>query len=267
VAARLQIRLLRRVGRDGKFLGGLAMPKYPRQKGKPVELPVYGDADHNLGIWCAIGVLVVNWDSDESVFLGMLQALLGGDKETAIIAWLSFHNTANRLELVRRLTKQHVTDKALRADIESAVVEFGGCTKTRNFFCHAAYGGDDEARLRVAHSISLSDDGEQLIRDASRPLDRSTLNDVTETARRLADLNPVLWDLVRRIESNFQGPPCRYSMAPGWRSWRPEQRVRLRPRLASAAFIPRPQGRRLRRSLLALLGVSKRVAFTLRTWY
>jgi hypothetical protein len=198
VAARLQIRLLRRVGRDGKFLGSLAMPKYPRQKGRPVELPVYGDADHNLGIWCAIGVLVVNWGSDESVFLGMLQALLGGDKETAIIAWLSFHNTANRLELVRHLTKQHVTDKALRADIESAVVEFGGCTKTRNFFCHAAYGGDDEARLRVAHSISLSDDGEQLIR---------------ETARRLADLNPVLWDLVRRIEGSLQVPPAKWQTA------------------------------------------------------
>ena len=118
------------------------MPKYPREKGKPVELPLYGDAEHNLGIYHAIGVLAINWGSDESVFLAMLQALLGGEKQTAIIVWLSFHNTANRLELLRRLTKQHVTDKALRADIESAVVEFAGCTKTRNFFCHAAYVSD-----------------------------------------------------------------------------------------------------------------------------
>ncbi|HEV7910282.1 MAG TPA: hypothetical protein VGP28_04165 [Methylocella sp.] len=200
------------VTKSVKLLGGLAEPKYPREKGERIELPLYGDAEHNLGIWCAIGVLVVNWGSDESVFLAILQALLGGDKETAIIVWLSFHNTANRLELVRRLTKQHVIDKALRADIESAVVEFVGCTKTRNFFCHAAYRSDDQARLRVAQSISLSDDGEPLIRDASRLLDRSTLNVVTETARRLADLNPVLWVLVRRLEDALQVPPAKWSI-------------------------------------------------------
>jgi hypothetical protein len=31
-----------------KLLGGLAMPKYPREKGESIELPVYGDAEHNL---------------------------------------------------------------------------------------------------------------------------------------------------------------------------------------------------------------------------
>jgi hypothetical protein len=145
---------------SGQFLwprlfGGFAIPKYPREKGKPIDLPVYGDAEHNMRIYQAVGVLVINWGSDESLFLAMLQALLAGDKPSAIITWASFHNTANRLELVRRLTRQHVTDKALRADIESAISEFAGCTKTRNFFCHAAYGFDDQARLAVAHSINL----------------------------------------------------------------------------------------------------------------
>jgi hypothetical protein len=193
---------------DGKLsLERFAMPKYSREKGKPFDLPVYGDAEHNMGIYHLIGVLVINWGTDESIFLAMLQALLGGDKQTAIIVWFSFYNTTNRLELVRRLIKQHVTDKALQADIESAMVEFLGCTKTRNFFCHAAYSPDDKARLSVAHSISLSDNGEPLIRNAPRLLDRSTLNDIGETARRLADLNPVLWGLVRRLEEALQVPP------------------------------------------------------------
>ena len=95
------------------------------------------------------------------------------------------------------------------ADVENAVVEFLGCTKTRNFFCHAAYSTDDQARLSAAHSASLSDNGEPLIRDNSRLLDRSALNDIVETARRLADLNPVLWGLVRRLEDALQVPPER----------------------------------------------------------
>jgi hypothetical protein len=185
------------------------MPKYPREKGRPIDLPVYGDAQHNMGIYHAIGVLVINWGGDESVFQAMLQALLAGDKYSAIITWASFHNTANRLELVRRLTRQHITDKALRRDIESAITEFAGYTRTRNFFCHAAYGSDDQARLTVAHSINLTDNDAAPIRDASRLLDRAALNDIVETARRLADLNPVLWELVSRLEDALQIPLAR----------------------------------------------------------
>ena len=187
------------------------MPKYPRERGIPIDLPVYGDAEHNIRIYQAIGVLVINWGSDESLFLAMLQALLAGDKPSAIITWASFHNTASRLELVRRLARQHVTDKALRADLESAITEFAGCTKTRNFFCHAAYGMDDQARLAVAHSINLSDSDNEAspIRDASRPLDRANLQQIVETARRLADLNPILWELVARVEHALQVPPAK----------------------------------------------------------
>lgn len=109
---------------------------------------------------------------------------------------------------MRRLTRQRVVDKVLRADVESTIIEFGGCTKTRNFYCHAAYGSDDQARLMVAHSINLSDSNDEAspIRDPSRPLDRANLREIAEAARRLADLNPVLWKLVARLEDALQVP-------------------------------------------------------------
>jgi hypothetical protein len=178
------------------------MPKYPRERGKPIDLPVYGDGEHNMRIYQAIGALVTTWGTDESWFLAMLQALLAGDKSSAMIVWASFHNTRSRLELVRRLVRQHVTDEALRADLESAITEFAGCTKIRNFFCHAAYGGDEEGRLAVAHSInvSTSENDASPIADASQPLDRGNLQQLVETTRRLADLNPILCDLVARLE-------------------------------------------------------------------
>jgi hypothetical protein len=187
------------------------MAKYPREKGKPIDLPVYGDGEHNMRIYQAIGALVITWGTDESWFLAMLQALLACDKRSAMITWASFHNTASRVELVRHLARQHVTDKALRADLESAITEFAGCTKTRNFFCHAAYGCDEEGRLAVAHNISLSapDSGASPIVDASRPLDRANLQQLTETTRRLADLNPILSELVARLGHALQVPPAK----------------------------------------------------------
>lgn len=80
--------------------------------------------------------------------------------------------------------------------------------QNQNFFCHAAYGSDDQARLTVAHSIILSDSDEDAspIRDASRPLDRANMHEIVETARRLADLNAVLWELVSRLEDALQVP-------------------------------------------------------------
>jgi hypothetical protein len=51
-----------------------------------------------MRIYQAIGVLVINWGSDESLVLAILQVLLAGDKPSAIITSSSFLNTASRLE-------------------------------------------------------------------------------------------------------------------------------------------------------------------------
>lgn len=110
-----------------------------RRKGKPVDLPIYGDAEHNINVYHAIGVLVINWAADESWFQAMLRPFFGGDKWSAAVAWYSFNSTANRLELVLRLCRQNIDDAALLAEIEAAHTEFAGCTKVRNYFCHATY--------------------------------------------------------------------------------------------------------------------------------
>ena len=50
-----------------------------RRKGKPVDLPIYGDAEHNINVYHAIGVLVINWAADESWFQAMLRPFFGGN--------------------------------------------------------------------------------------------------------------------------------------------------------------------------------------------
>lgn len=181
------------------------MPKYPREKGKPINLPVYGDAGHNIGIYHAVGVLVINWSSDESVFLALLQALLGGDSGSARVVWFSHHNTATRLEVISRLARENLRDTALVADISAILADFGGCSKIRNFFCHAIYESDDSGKLWRVHGATLSEEGAP-IRIDTRNLDRANLNIIVETARNLADMNEPIWRLVVRVEDALRVP-------------------------------------------------------------
>jgi hypothetical protein len=184
-------------------LRGCCMSK--KSGGKPVDLPIYGDAAHNMAVYHAIGVLVINWAIDESVFRAMLQALMRGEMETAAVAWFSHHNTAARLELVSRLCRQHIDDAALVADTEAAIKDFSGCTAVRNFFCHATYHMNAEAELQSAESINLMQVGKPLRRDA-RLLDKQSLNHIIDAASKLADMNEALWSLVEKIETALGVP-------------------------------------------------------------
>lgn len=174
-----------------------------RRKGRPVDLPVYGEAQHNMGVYQAIGVLVVNWAADESWFQAMLAPFFGGDKWSAAIAWYSYNSTANRLELVLRLCRQHIDDAALLSEIEAAHTEFTGCSRVRNYFCHATYMYADDGKLASANNVSLSQTGRPL-RLEERALGPQTLNQITDAARRLADLNEVLAKLPDRISRTLR---------------------------------------------------------------
>jgi hypothetical protein len=106
------------------------------RKQKRVTIPVHRDLAHNAGFFLAIGGLVVNWANNESVFMAMLQALVGGERHTATIIWHSHRTTAARLELIARLAREQVQDETLVRDIENAISRFKGFSRTRNFFCH-----------------------------------------------------------------------------------------------------------------------------------
>jgi hypothetical protein len=166
--------------------------------GKPVDLPIYGDAEHNINVYHAIGALVINWANDESWFRGMLTPFFDGDRHSAAIAWFSHNSSANRIALVLRLCRQHIKDRALLSEIEKVHTEFSGCSKIRNFFCHGTYSYADDGKLASVENVTLSQEGKPL-RPETRALDKQTLNSVVETARRLADLNELLSELPNKI--------------------------------------------------------------------
>jgi hypothetical protein len=180
------------------------MPKRSRSadpNGKPIRIPVHGDIDHNAGIYLAIGSLIVHWANNESVFLAMLQTLIGGDGRAAgNIIWYSQRTTKARLDLFLRLCRAQVNDDALLREINQAARQFRGLTKVRNLYCHALYEYDEELRLRRLMSITVADNGEPL-RPEEKFFNRATLNELADAINKLAALNRNLWGLVQRLAS------------------------------------------------------------------
>jgi hypothetical protein len=178
----------------------MARPPKPR---RPVKIPIHGNAHHNTGILLAIGGLVVNWANNESVFMAMLQALVGGDKLTAAIIWQSQKTSRPRLDLVARLVREQVKNPSLVTDIEKAISQFGGFSRARNFYCHATYDyRPEDLALVSAHGMALSDDGDPLTFEV-KPFNAGTLNEICDISMKLAQFNRRLWGLVERLQSEL----------------------------------------------------------------
>lgn len=177
------------------------MAKHPlMRRAKAVSLPIMGKAQHNAGIQILIGGLVINWANNESVFLAMLQSLIGGGEQSASIVWNSLRTTAARTDLVWKLAREQIRDANLLKDISAALERFKSLSKTRNFYCHATYSYDSELNLVGALGVTMAQEGDP-IRYEEKRLDRAAVNEINQAILGLADLNQATWALIPRLET------------------------------------------------------------------
>lgn len=177
------------------------------KKRSPPRIPIYGSI-HNEGFCTAIGGLIINWSNNESVFRAMLQAFVAGDHKMAAIIWQSNFSTDVRLRLLWRLCRERIDDENLLGDIKDAIDKFRGCSKVRNFYCHATYEYDNEGHIITASSATTPDDGVPLKID-SREMTRGRLNEITSTTKKLAALNREIWLIVERLHAELELPPVK----------------------------------------------------------
>jgi hypothetical protein len=127
----------------------------------------------------ALGSLVISWANNESVFHGMLRALLPSDDLSDAIVWHSLRTSHARLELIVRLCRDRLKKGRLLSDIETAVRHFKGLSKIRNFYCHAVFTyGPSDLHLYAASGITLSQEGDP-VRFETKLINAATLNEIS----------------------------------------------------------------------------------------
>ena len=138
-----------------------------------------------------VGQLVVEWAVCESILRGVYVAITGGTSSTARdfseVAWLSTSNTNARCDLLTRATFAANIPETFKKEIKVTISHFKGVTRTRNFFCHAAYEVNPDTFELVAvegHHLTLN---EELVefdrRTADKAMVHSLLTAITNCGR------------------------------------------------------------------------------------
>jgi len=70
-------------------------------------------ADRRTLVLALIGNLICSWSNNESLFIYVLMILLRTDEASAAVVFATLNTTRARLDLIQRLAKIRVTDKAL----------------------------------------------------------------------------------------------------------------------------------------------------------
>ena len=103
-------------------------------------------ADRRTFVLALIGNLICSWSNNESLFIYVLMILLRTDEASAAVVFATLNTTRARLDLIQRLAKIRVSDKALVKNLTALIERFSESTKVRNELNHCMFVFDSLGR-------------------------------------------------------------------------------------------------------------------------
>lgn len=151
-----------------------------------------------------IGDLNLAWSNNESLFIYVLMLLLGTDEKAAAIVFATLNTTRARLDLVQRLAKITVADKAVRGELNGIVDRFSAATRLRNDLSHATFVLDSQGEITHTQHMKVEESRGSLRFGVRRPVDEARLEEIAHTIRELHALNRRIWDLMPGLQRATQ---------------------------------------------------------------
>ena len=102
---------------------------------------------------------ICSWSNNESLFIYVLMILLRTDEASAAVVFATLNTTRARLDLIQRLTKIRVTDKALAKNLTALIERFSELTKVRNELNHCMFVFDRSGAITHTQSMRLRRQG------------------------------------------------------------------------------------------------------------
>ncbi len=172
----------------------------PRPDFESIEAVAHQSADRRTLILALIGNLVYSWSNNESLFIYVLMLLLETDKASATIVFVTLNTTRARLELIQRLAKAKLADKALDKELNRLINRFNECTRARNEFNHCMYFVDQRGEITHTQSIKIQELKGRLKWGSSRPMDEARFQEILGVIAELRQLNRDIWDFLPRLQ-------------------------------------------------------------------
>ena len=176
-----------------------------------------------------IGNLICSWSNNESLFIYILMILLRTEEAAAAVVFATLNTTRARLDLIQRLAKIRITDKALAKSLTALIERFSESTKVRNELNHCMFVFDRAGAITHTQSMRLMETRSSLRFGELKALDETRLQEMAQTTSEMTKINRDIWDLLPRLEAHVCGD------AP------PQRRARRRGLgLAGQRMMPRP---------------------------
>lgn len=171
-------------------------------------------ADRRTFILALIGNLVFSWSNNESLFIYVLMQLLRTDQASAVIVFATLNTTRARLELIQRLAKIRIKDRAIEKQLEKLIDRFNECTRVRNEFNHCMYSLGPGGEITHTQSLRIVQTRGRLSLGETKPIDDARIKEMTKVTHELKDLNRDMWDFLPRLGEHLDEMRRKASKAP-----------------------------------------------------
>ncbi|MDR3469282.1 MAG: hypothetical protein P4M07_25415 [Xanthobacteraceae bacterium] len=160
-------------------------------------------ADRRTMLLALIGSMVLNWSNNESLLIYVLMLLLGTDEVAAAIVFATLNTTRARLDLIQRLAKIKLRDKALGRDLAGLIDQFNEATQLRNELNHCMYTVDANGEIVQTQSMRLVQTRTALKFGEVKPMNEVRLQEITDAALEMARLNREMWAFLPRLQAHL----------------------------------------------------------------
>lgn len=177
----------------------------PKPDFESIEAVAPRSADRRTSVLALIGNLVFSWSNNESLFIYLLMILLKTDQTSAAVVFATLNTTRARLDLIQRLAKLQVSDRAISKTLDQLVERFNEFTRIRNEFNHCMYKVSSRGDITHTHSIRIVETRKRLQLGEVRPMDDARIKEMVETIQGLKSLNRDIWNFLPRLEQHIAG--------------------------------------------------------------
>jgi hypothetical protein len=168
-----------------------------------IEAKARQSAERRNFILALIGNLVYTWSNNESMFIYVLMLLLKTDEVSATVVFATLNTTRARIDLIERLAKIRISDRAIAKNLDRITDRFNELTKIRNEFNHCLYAVDDLGEITDTQSIRLQEVRGNLQLGVPRKMDETRINEMLSAIRGLTRLNREIWDFLPRLKNHL----------------------------------------------------------------
>ncbi len=162
-------------------------------------------ADRRTFVLALIGNLICSWSNNESLFIYVLMILLRTDEASAAVVFATLNTTRARLDLIQRLAKIRITDRAISRRLARLIERFVESTKVRNELNHCMFIFDTSGAITHTQSMRLAETKSSLRFGEMKALDEGRLQDMLRTTNEMTKINRDLWDILPELEAHVCG--------------------------------------------------------------